>query len=60
MTDHCTCGDHVPGNPKVRTEIAERLDAIRKRRLDMASELGRLVHEEQQLQQRLEHLAYEN
>jgi len=44
----------------VRAEIVDRLDAIKKRRLDMASELGRLVHEEQTLRVRLERLAYEN
>jgi hypothetical protein len=43
-----------------RTEIVDRLDAIKERRLKMAAELGRLVHEEQTLRVRLERLAYEN
>lgn len=55
----CVCG-HSPTIAKVRAEIVDRLDAIKKRRLDMASELGRLVHEEQTLRVRLERLAYEN
>lgn len=65
-TEHCACGRpklhdlHALAHSPIRAEIMQRLDMIRKRRIELVEELGRLVRDEQDLRARLARLAHEN